>query len=248
MSGHKKGHGIHSPFVFDLVSRVFRNKTNSDIVNRIEKVRKRLIKDRRLIKVSDLGAGSVKMKSEYRKVSDIAKYSPVTKKYGIFLSNMASEFGKGGIIEFGTSFGISTMYMAASVPEDIIYTMEGSPAIAEIAKANFASEGFRNTKVMIGSFDELMPEIIKKGVKPGMIFIDGNHRKKPVLEYFNKMVEISDSETVIIIDDIYNSREMAEAWSEIKLNQKVSVSIDVFRMGIVFFKKGIIRQDFIISH
>jgi len=248
MSRHRKGHGIHSPFVFDIVSRLFRNKIDPDIVNQIEMVRKRLLNESKSIEVLDLGSGSIKMKSNYRKVSDIARFSPVNKKYGVLLSNLAAEFGKKGIVEFGTSFGISTMYMAASVPESIVYTMEGSPSVAEIASNNFSAGGFYNIKLIIGSFSEMLPKIEDTGIKPGLVFIDGNHRKKPVLEYFNKMVEISDSDAVIVIDDINNSEEMAEAWTEIRNHKNVSCTIDIFRMGLVFLKSGITPQHYIIRH
>jgi predicted O-methyltransferase YrrM len=248
LSRHRKGHGIHSPFVFDIVSRMFRNKIDPDIVNKIEMIRKQLLKDDRSIEVLDLGSGSKKMKSNNRKVSDIARYSPVNRKYGILLSNLASEFGKAGIIEFGTSFGISTMYMAASVPDSIVYTMEGSPSVAEIANSNFLSGRFRNINVLIGPFSKMLPEIKDTGIKPGLVFIDGNHRREPVLEYFNKIVGLSDSETVIVIDDINNSEEMADAWNEIRNNKNVTCTIDIFRMGLVFMKRGLTRQHYIIRH
>ncbi len=87
------------------------------------------------------------------------------------------------------------------------------------------------------------------GIKPGLVFIDGNHRKEPVLKYFNQIAEISDNKTVIIIDDIYYSKEMEEAWNEIKqLHEKVSVTIDIFRMGIVFFREGINHNNYIIRY
>jgi len=248
ISRHKTGHGIHSPFVFDLVSRVFRNKIDHDIVSNIEKVRKRLISDRRSIIVKDLGAGSEKLKTQLRKVSDITRYSPVTKKYGVLLSNLAAEFGKPFIIEFGTSFGISTMYMAAACPDAMIYTMEGCPATAEMAYQSFEETGLNNIKVFIGSFDEILPEIANSAIKPGLVFIDGDHRKEPVLNYFNRIAEISDNKTVIIIDDIYYSKEMEEAWNEIKRYEKVSVTVDIFRMGIVFFRAGINHNSYIIRY
>jgi predicted O-methyltransferase YrrM len=248
MSRHRNGHGIHSPFVFDIVSRIFRNKIDNGIVNKIEMVRKRLLNDKKTIEVIDLGSGSNKMKSNYRKVSDIAKYSPVNKKYGVLLANLAAEFGKNGIVEFGTSFGISTMYLAASLPETIVYTIEGCPSVAEIADENFSVEGFNNINLLTGSFRDMLPEISDTGIKPGMVFVDGNHRKQPVLEYFNKMVEISDCNTVIVIDDINYSKEMAEAWSEIRNHKNVTCTIDIFRMGLVFFKNGISRQHYVIRH
>jgi predicted O-methyltransferase YrrM len=248
LSRHRRGHGIHSPFVFDLVSRVFRNKTDNDIVFSIEKVRKSLISDHRSIIVKDLGAGSEKMKTNIRKVSDIARYSPVPVKYGVLLSNLAAEFGKPLIIEFGTSFGISTMYMAASCTDTLVYTMEGCPAIAEIAADNFNNTGLKNIKLLTGSFDELLPLIGKSDIKPGLVFIDGNHRKEPVLKYFNLMAEVSDNKTVIVVDDIYYSREMEAAWNEIKQNEKVSATVDIFRMGIVFFREGLNHVDYTIRY
>jgi predicted O-methyltransferase YrrM len=181
-------------------------------------------------------------------VSDIARYSPVPLKYGVLLSNLAAEFGKPLIIEFGTSFGISTMYMAAACTDAVVYTMEGCPAIADIALQNFNLAGLTNIKILTGSFDDMLPLVTETGTKPGLVFIDGNHRKEPVLDYFNKIVEVSDNKTVIVIDDICNSKEMGEAWNEIKLNKKVSVTVDIFRMGIVFFREGINHNDYIIRY
>ena len=158
-SKHRKGHGIHSPFVFSLVSDVFRNKIDPDIVCTIEKTRLSLLEDTRLINVTDLGAGSRIMKPKLRKVSDIARYSSVPKKYGILLANMSRAFGKSGILEFGTSLGISAMYMAAARPGAELITMEGCPETSEIAKENFRKSGLNKITALTGSFDELLPEL-----------------------------------------------------------------------------------------
>jgi len=248
LAKHRKGHGIHSPFIFNLVSKVFRNKTDSDVVCTIEKVRKKLISDQRSINVNDLGSGKDKRTTKNRKVSEIARYSPVPSKYGQLLSNLASEFGKPMIIELGTSFGISTMYLASGSPESVVFTIEGSEETAEIANCNFADAGLKNIVTMTGSFDEMLPSVFKNGLKPGLVFIDGDHRKEPVLRYFDKIAEASDNNTVIVIDDIYYSKEMEEAWNEIKINERVTAAVDIFRMGIVFFRKGITRQNYIVRH
>jgi len=243
-----KGHNIHSPFIFDLVTRVFRNKTDPAIVYSIEKIRKSLVKDKRVIDVTELGANSDSQKGRLKKVSDIARCSAVSEKYGKLLANMAAEFGKQLVIEFGTSFGISTMYMAASVRETPVLSMEGCPFTAEIAENNFMETRLNNIRLYVGPFEEKIPEIINQGIKPGLIFIDGNHRKGPVLDYFEKMAEIADNNTVIILDDINYSPEMEEAWNEIRQNEKVTLSIDIYRMGIVFFRKGIGHYDYTIRY
>jgi predicted O-methyltransferase YrrM len=242
------GHGIHSPFVFDLVSRVFRNNIDQVIVDRIEMVRKRLIADKKIISVKDLGSGLDGRDTTLSRISDIVRYSAVPGKYGMLLANLAVEFGKPLIVEFGTSFGISTLYMALFCQETLIFTMEGSQAIADIAENNFEESGVNNVKLFIGPFEEILPEITKQGIKPGLVFIDGNHRKQPVLSYFKELVEISGNETVVVIDDIYYSREMEEAWNEIKKHEKVSITVDIFRMGMVFFKNCVTHNDYIIRY
>lgn len=219
-----------------------------DIVCKIEKVRKKMISDKRSIVVKDLGSGSVKLKTNLRKVSDIAKYSPVPKKYGVLLANMAAEFGDPLLIEFGTSFGISTMYLAGACPGSIVYTLEGCPEISEIAKENFKEEGFNNISVQTGSFDDLLPSIKKLSGNPGLVFIDGNHHKDALINYFFQMSEISCDQTVIIIDDIHYSKEMEEAWNFIKQDENVTMTIDIWRMGMVFFRAGINHFDYIIRY
>jgi predicted O-methyltransferase YrrM len=247
-SKHSRGHGIHSPFVFDLVCNVFRNKTGSDIVCNIEKIRKKLIADPEMIGTNDLGAGSKKMKTNQRRVSDIARYSAIPEKYGILLSKMSKAFGRPMILEFGTSLGISTMYLAASSPETNVITMEGCKNTSEIASRNFKEAGLSNIRLLNGSFDELLPLIKSENVCPGLVFIDGNHRKEPIVRYFNKVADMSANRTVVIIDDINSSQEMAEAWSEIKNHRNVTLSIDIFRLGMVFFREGISRSSYVIRY
>ncbi len=247
-SGHWKGYGIHSPFVFDVVSRIMRNKTDRDIVLKIENIRKKNLSDDRVISIQDLGAGSSKMKNNLRRVSDITAYSAVSRKYGRLLSNMASEFGKPDIVELGTSLGISTLYLATACPDSTIYTIEGCSATAKIADENFKSFGINNVNLIQKSFDEAIPDIYRKSVKPGLVFIDGNHRKEPTLKYFEQLADMSDNKTVIIIDDIHSSGEMEEAWTLIKNYEKVTITIDIFRMGLVFFKKGMSRYNYVIRY
>lgn len=248
LSKHRKGYGIHSPFVFDLVSRIFRNKINPDIVLMIEQTRKKNRADKRVINVRDLGAGSQTMRKNLRKVSDIARYSAIPERYGNLLARMAADFGKPAIIELGTSLGISTMYLAMADPGNTVYTMEGCPQTAMIAKENFENAGIENIRLMNGSFDEMIPDLQKEKIRPGLVFIDGDHRKEPLLRYFSRMADLSDERTVIIVDDIHHSSEMQEAWLEIRQNEKVSVTIDIYRMGLVFFRKGISRYNYVIRY
>jgi len=247
-SRHSRGHGIHSPFVFNLISGVLRNKIDRDVVILIENIRQKLLSDKTPLIMVDMGAGSQVSKSSVRKVCDIAKYSSIPSKYGILLSNLASRFGKSGIIEYGTALGISTMYLASGRTDSLVCTMEGCPAVSAIATENFRTGGFKNIINITGSFENSIPGIKNKIHTPGLIFIDGNHRKEALLRYFTEMSEISVDETVIAIDDIHLSKEMEEAWIEIQQSDKISFTIDLFRMGLVFFRKGMSRLHYVIRY
>jgi predicted O-methyltransferase YrrM len=247
-SQHKTGHGVHSPFVFNLITKVFRNKTDKSIVFTVESLREKLLSDKRKIVIDDYGSGSKNMKSNFRRVSDITRYSSVPEKYGILLANMAGEFGSPSVIELGTSLGISTMYMALGSPQSQVFTIEGSMELSGIAKSNFVDSEVHNITSITGTFENKLPELLLEVKKPGMVFIDGNHRKDPLINYFYQIAEISGESTIIVIDDINNSKEMAEAWTAVKKHEKVSLTVDIFRMGIVFFRKGMTRQDLIIRY
>ena len=247
-SSHRRGHGIHSPFVFDLIQKVFRNKTAPDVVLDIEKVRKTLMRENRVIRVKDLGAGSKKMKSNLRRISDIARFSSVPSKYGRLLTNMATVFGDTGILELGTSLGLSTMYLAAGQKDGKVYTIEGCPETLSVASGNFSHCGFTGIKTMSGSFDEMIPVFAEEKIIPGIIFVDGDHRKESVIRYYEKVKQFSGENSVIILDDIHISSEMGEAWKEIKMDSSISITIDIHRFGIVFFRKGMTRTDYKIRY
>lgn len=247
-SRYGKRHGIHSPFVYDLVSRVFRNKTEPAIVLSIETIRKQLISSPRSIHVDDLGSGSLRMKTSLRKVSDIARYSPVSRKYGNLLASLAREFGRPAILELGTSFGISTMYMAMSCTDTRVFTIEGCRATSEIASDNFRSAGISNIVLINKPFDEVLPEIGREIPAPGLVFIDGNHRKEPLVRYCREISVLSGPTSVIIIDDIHSSPDMEEAWHELRQMEGVSLTIDIYRMGFLFFRKGLSRLNYTVRY
>ncbi|MCU0408197.1 MAG: class I SAM-dependent methyltransferase [Bacteroidales bacterium] len=247
LSGHSRGHGIHSPFVFRLVSSVFRNKTAASIVCKVENARKRMLNDRRWIEVTDLGSGSGGRKYGRRRISDIARTSPVTARYGRLLSAMAAEFGNGYIVEMGTSAGISTMYMALCEKPCSILTIEGSEEIARVAAENFSNAGIANISIAAGSFEEYLPAALAKAV-PGLVFIDGDHRPERLLAYFDLIAKEAGNETVVIIDDIHMNAEMGRAWKEIGMREDVTVTVDIFRMGLVFFRKEVTKGNYVVRY
>jgi len=197
--------------------------------------------------VEDFGAGSTILKNKKRVVRDIAKTSVKPKKYGQLLFRLVHYFELKNILELGTSLGITTLYLAKPDSQTNIITMEGCPQTASLAKKNFSELKCKNINLILGNFDKTLPSALAKMKKVDLVFFDGNHRKEPTLQYFNECLKYAHNDSLFIFDDIHWSVEMEQAWEIIKANKSVTVTIDVFFMGFIFFKKELTKQDFVVK-
>ncbi|MEI9933802.1 MAG: class I SAM-dependent methyltransferase [Ferruginibacter sp.] len=244
-----KGHGVHSPFVFDFIINVLNDKKEYECYGKIESARKKLLNDETIIQVEDFGAGSTVMKSKERRVKDIARSSLKPKKFAQLLFRITQYYKPTTIVELGTSLGITTSYLASANKNAIVYTCEGSTSIAGIAARNFKQLQLRNIELRKGNFDETLPLLLSTLNKIDLAFVDGNHRKVPTLNYFYKLLDHSKESTILIFDDIHWSEEMEAAWLEIQNHPSVTLSIDLFFIGIVLFKKDFkAKQQFSIRY
>lgn len=239
-------HGVHSPFVYKLVTEIIYDKAKPDDYKLVKNTRRKLLKDSRIIETTDLGAGSLLKKSNKRKVKEIAAGAAKPAKYGKLLYRLAKHFKPRKVLELGTSLGISTLYLALGNREDKVISVEGCPACAAIAKKNFSEAGAGNIELQVGNFDNVLPEILSREHAFDLIFIDGNHREEPTLRYFKEFLSHIDNDSIIVFDDIHWSDEMEDAWAEIKKHPLVTVTVDLFFFGLVFFRKEQRKQDFII--
>ncbi len=243
-----RGHGVHSPFVYELVSEIFNDNRDYYAYKLIEKVKAILLLDERMLQVNDPGAGSREKKDNSdKKISDIAGASVSDQKFGRLLFRLANFYRAGTIIEMGTSLGISTSYLASADTNSRVITIEGSPPIADIARETFEKLKLKNITQVVGTFEDRLPGLIASNPPADLVFIDGNHRKKPVLEYFEQFMNKISPSSVIIIHDIHWSGEMEEAWEIIRRHPEVKMSIDIFSAGLIFFRTEFqVKQHFTI--
>ena len=243
-NGH--GHGIHSPFVFEFVDKVLLDKNKYTEFDSIEGRRAELLKDNTVIEIEDFGAGSTILPFKTRVVKDTAKVSLKNKKYSTLLFRIIKYYDLKNIVELGTSFGITTSYMARATTGKV-YTFEGAKSIAGIAVETFKRLDIFNVNLTEGDFDQTLVSKLKEIGRVDLAFIDGNHRKKPTIDYFELFKNSIEENGMMIFDDIHWSKEMEEAWEVIKKDSTVTLSIDLFFIGIVFFRKEFkVKQDFII--
>jgi predicted O-methyltransferase YrrM len=234
-----RGHGIHSPFVFDFVTNVLNDKTCYPVYDTIEQQRKKLLADKSVIYVEDYGAGSVRIKNEQRKIQDIAATSLKSKKYAQLLYRIVRHYNPGIIVELGTSLGITSGYLALAQTNASVFTLEGAPQVAAIAKNTLHASGAKNIELVEGNFSTTLPQVLSRLHKIGLAFIDGNHRKEPTLNYFEQLLNHTDHSSILIFDDIHWSSGMEQAWEQIRQHPAVTLSIDLYFLGLVFFNTDI---------
>lgn len=240
-------HGIHSPFVFDLYSNVFKDKSLRGDFEAAESLRKKLKSSTETINIQDFGAGSKVNSSAQRTVSDIARKSLKSPFWSSFLFRIIEYYKHSEILELGTSLGVTTSYLAKAAPSGNIYTLEGCPETLNVAKRNFRNLGLSNIQAIEGNIDHTLPQFLSTVDKLDFVLFDANHRFEPTLRYFEACYEKSHENTVFVFDDIYWSEGMKNAWQKIIADPRVKISLDFYQMGLVFFNKGVEKQHFILK-
>jgi Predicted O-methyltransferase len=238
-----KGHGMHSPFVYQCIQFILNNKNNYTAPQELSELRKQLLSNQNKIQVADFGAGSRTTSSNERKISQIARSALKPQKYSEILYRMVHHYHCSNILELGTSLGVTTIYLSKANPNAKVITIEGSNAVAEIAERNFGTYNCNNIKLVRGHFDSVLPNALEEFQSIDLAFIDGNHQYQPTINYFHKLLKKSDNDTILIFDDIHWSSGMEKAWEEIKAHESVRTTIDLFFMGLVLFRKEFLEKQ-----
>jgi len=239
----KNEYAVHSPFVFDLVTKCFYGHSDFAKYRILRDYRKSLLDNNEFIEVTDFGAGSRVFRSKRRKISEIAKNAGISKNRAELLFRLAHYFKPENILEIGTSLGLATSALSLGNPRGKIITLEGCAETAQVARNQFGRFRLENIDVKVGEFTSLLETDGVRG-NFGLVYFDGNHQKDATLEYFNLLLPTVSNETVWIFDDIHWSPGMQQAWETIKQNPAVTVTIDTFQWGLVFFRREQRKEHF----
>jgi predicted O-methyltransferase YrrM len=212
----------------------------------IEYLRLSLLKNTQNIEVQDFGAGSRIFSSNQRAISQVTKHSVSSIKKARLLFKLVNHFQPQTILELGTSFGITTLYLASARTKACVYTFEGCEETAEIAQHNFRNYAAQNIQLILGKLEDTLANTLQKLDGVDFVFLDAHHQLKPTLEYFELCLTKSSPNTLLVLDDIHWSKEMEQVWQMIQTDKRVSLTIDLFSLGLVFLKKDIEKQNFIL--
>jgi predicted O-methyltransferase YrrM len=232
------GHGVHSPFAFQLCEEVFYNHNSFYDFEELQKIRKQLLNDKTEVTVEDFGAGSKTFTTNKRKIKDLAAKGTSTAKQSETLYKLINFLNCNTIIELGTSVGLNTLYLAKANKNGKVITIEGSKNLVKYARELAKKNDVSNIEFIEAKFDDALPTLLRNN-SLSLLYIDGNHTYEATMRYFNLALAKKDNSSVIVFDDIYWSPGMTKAWDEIKNNVSVTMSIDLFYFGMIFFKEEV---------
>jgi predicted O-methyltransferase YrrM len=246
----KNEHAVHSPFVFNLLTKCFYDKKSKPEYAILKKYRNSLLANNNTIEVTDFGSGSKVFKSNTRVISKIAKTAGISPKRAELLFRITNYLQPDTILEIGTSLGLATSALSLGSRsvgmKAKIITLEGCPETAKQAQLQFKKFNFNTIRSEITEFSTYLQNCTLNTEHFSLIYFDGNHSKKATLDYFDLLLPTITNETVWIFDDIHWSPEMEEAWKIIKKHPKVTVTIDTFQWGLVFFRREQPKEHFVI--
>lgn len=229
-------HDLHSPFLYNFYMELIKNTHPFGDFEDLTKIRKELKTNTTTIEVTDFGAGSKKLHSNTRQINQIAKHGIAQNKQAEFLYRLVNKFVPNTMVELGTSVGLTSLYLSKASPKSTLYTIEGCSNLFHFSKELFQKQRAQNIQSINGNFNVKFPELLSQINSLDFLYIDGNHAYKPTMNYFKMALEKKNAQSIFVFDDIYWSDDMQKAWKEIYEHPEVTVSLDLFYFGIVFFR------------
>lgn len=247
-----RGEGVHSPYLFYIVRMLLYDTNSYYAWKSIEQQRNAMLHTSKLVHTNDYGTGC----SGEKKVQDIARTSLCSMREGQiyfrlvnFLSQQYNNKHSNEpltILELGTSLGISTAYLAMPDARNQVITMDGSHDIIEVAKQNWQQLGIENVTCVEANIDDSLADTLINiaHAHVSLALIDANHTREATLHYFDQIAKYVRDDSIVIVDDIHHSREMNEAWQQIKHRDDVTATMDLYECGVIFFDHHYLKKHY----
>lgn len=242
------GEGIHSPYLFELVRFVLRDRNAYYCFSDIERRREMLLSCRDVLDYVDYGsAGTPEGKHIERRVCDIARGHLERAEVAQMLFRLVNFIGDHGgrpleILELGTSLGVTTAYLAAVDSRNRVVTLEGSEDVLRVAADVWKALNIENIESHQGNIDDTLYSCARGQLD--IVYVDANHTYEATLRYVQFLLPRMTEKGVIAVDDIHYSAEMEQAWEALKADDRVTTSMDLYHVGLLFVDPHYLKRHY----
>src|SRR6056297_679904 len=244
---HGKGYGIHSPFVYGFVREVMlQSKKDKNPGAWVKMMQQELFDNKTFLHTDAIGAGTRIRKRKFIKAGRLARKSGLPRKYIRLLIKLTHYLSVENVLELGTCCGLTSACLARGKDQIMVHSIEGNYERYQFALRMFSKLGISNIAIENERFNDVLDRFSKYDARFDMVFMDGDHAYKPTIQYFEKLIHLLNKNGVIVVDDIYWSPGMTKAWKAIQNHPSVTVTIDLYRFGLVFLHRSQAKEHFTI--
>lgn len=233
---------IHSPFVYDFCRFVLNRNPSKKDIDTISAIKKYFQTSKGVLDLQEFGAG--KPRTYTIDTKNYLKRTAITNKYGKLLHHLIAYYQIERVIETGTALGISTSWMALANPNCKISSIEGNKKLCDVSNEMFNRFSITNTQVYCGLVEDVLPELAKNMKCKTLLFIDAHHTGAATMRYFAMIKPYVKDDTIVVFDDINYSAEMHDAWKNIICDERITLSLNLYRIGVIFFNPSLSKQAF----
>lgn len=236
---------VHAPLAFSFLGEVVEDRRHLYVHDDIAGLRDRYAADDTLVELHDAGAGSRVGRAKRRRIRDIAASSGTPERFGRYLTSLVDWRGAARVLELGTNLGIGSCCLAAGMPPGgRLVTIDADAGMTAFAKTALAqTTPHAPADVITGTFADAIPAALASLGRVDVAFVDGHHAEAPTKDYYRQIRERCHGGSVLVFDDVHWSAGMEAAWSWIRRQPEVTLSVDLYRWGVVFFDESIVTPQ-----
>jgi len=235
---HWHGFGIHSPFLFHLVTEVIEDKKRYPVYRIIQSSKKQITNRVKEINYDqEITYNGIPLQSLIGKKKPF-KSVELGYRYGKLMLRLVREFKPSSVFYHGPTFGLNLLYLALADENIPVNTHTTDPVMNQLCKEAIENIPVNNVNL---EFEETTPSCVQEFVFINLSFLPGEARNKILLK-----LKLGGDDDVMIIRGIHKSGEMETLWQEVIKEKKVRVSLDLYEIGILLFRKKLQKQHFIL--
>ena len=240
---YRRGYGVHSPFVFNLITKVIEERCSYYSFYDIELIRKQLLFRDDRITYPDR---QQKDKFRQRTIGEIVEREAIKPKHGALLFRLTNYFKSRNILQFGPSMGLSTLYLTSYSTDLNCIALESVPEFASIARITFEKAARNPIDLRVGAYLDLLPQVLKDMERLDFVFFNTLYEQQHLPFLFEECLKHVHNDTIFVFEGIKTNRSMREFWLLLCEHPDITVTVDLYSVGLVFFKKSLHKRNYIV--
>lgn len=227
-------HGIHSPFVFGLVTRCFYDRKKHPAYGQLTSYRKKWYE---VIQES-------KTRSSGSREEAIWK---MDEKEARLLNRMVRYLNCRQILQLGGPSGYKTAALSLMNSVNILNVLPNRDAL-DVSQRFIQILGQGPVRLVASNLEAKLQALASKEQPESfdLVFMDAGIKHTQILQLVDLLLPLVHNDTVVVVEGIHRSPEMQKIWNDLCRKTQVRVSIDIFRWGLIFFRKQQAKEHFIV--